>query len=145
MKQQQESEGISQFIKPEKVHEDNAGQPDVGPARDPEDGAVDCLGVVGLAEDTQSHGDSADDETGVVEIETVHPGSVRQPAKQEPSHRVGDPDDGDKEGGLVPRDTPGLGSVLRAVLLTSTLYLLTINIDIVLINNLFVLNYAALF
>ena len=120
MKQQQQSEGICQLIKSQKVHEDDAGKPDVGPACDPKDGTVDGLRGVGLAEHTQAHRDSADDETGVVEIETVDPGSVRQPAQQEPRHRVGDPDNREEEGCLVTLDIPGLGSVLSAVLLTST-------------------------
>ena len=80
MKQQQEPEGICQLIKSQKVHKDDAGQADVGPAGDAEDGAVDGLGGVGLAEHTQPHGEPADDETGVVEIETVDPGPVREPA-----------------------------------------------------------------
>ena len=120
LKQQQESEGICQLIKSQEVHKDDARKSDVGPACDAEDGAVDGLGGVGLAEHTQTHRDSADDEAGVVEIETVDPGSVRQPAQQEPRHSVGDPDNREEEGCLVTLDIPGLGSVLSAVALTST-------------------------
>ena len=115
LKQQQQSEGICQLIKSQKVHEDDAGKPDVGPACDPKDGTVYGLRGVGLAEHTQSHREPADDETGVVQIQSVDPGPVRQPAQQQPGHGVGDPDDGEEEGGLVPLDIPGLGSVLSSL------------------------------
>ena len=121
LKQQQESEGICQLIKSQEVHKDDARKSDVGPACDAEDGAVDGLGGVGLAEHTQSHRDTADDETRVVEIETVDPGSVREPAQQQAGHCVGDPDNREEEGGLVNLDIPGSGAVLSPEVLTSTL------------------------
>lgn len=76
LKQQQESEGICKFVKSEEVHEDDASETDVGPAGDTEDGAVYGLGVVVRAEDAGSHRDAADDETGVVQIQTVNPSPV---------------------------------------------------------------------
>ena len=97
MEQQQEPEGICKLVQPQQVHEDDTGETDVGSASDPEYCTVDDLSPVVCTEDTGSHGDPADDQAGVVEIETVDPLSVGEPPEKETSDCVGDPDDGQEE------------------------------------------------
>ena len=113
LEHQQQSKSVSKFVKSQEVDKDDAGQTDVGSTGHPEYGTVDGLSVVVLTEHAQSHWDPADDEAGVVEIETVNPGSVWEPAQEETGHSVGYPDDRQEEGCLVPLYPPGLSSVLR--------------------------------
>ena len=93
MEHEQQAESVCKFIKTEQIYEHDAGEADVCAGGGPEDGAVDGLGGVGVHEDGEAHGEAADDEADVVEVQTVDPGPVTEPAQAQPRHRVGDPDD----------------------------------------------------
>lgn len=113
MEHEQQAESVCKFIKTEQIYEHDAGEADVCAGGGPEDAAVDGLGGVGVHEDGEAHGEAADDEADVVEVQPVDPGSVAEPAQAQPRHRVGDPYDGEEEGGGGGRDAPGLGPVHR--------------------------------
>ena len=64
-------------------------------------------------EAAETHGDTTDDETGVVEIQSVDPLSVTQPAKTQPRHSVGDTNHRDQERGILLINLEFLCSVHR--------------------------------
>ena len=100
LEHEQQSESICKFVKAKEVDQDNTGEADIGPGGDAEDGAVDGLGGVGVHEHGETHRDAADDEAGVVQIQSVDPLSITEPAKAEPRHSVTDPyHQGELEGG----------------------------------------------
>ena len=111
LEHQQEAKSICQLVKTQQIDEDNTGQTNVGSTGHSEDGTVHNLPVVCRHEAAEAHGDATEDEAGVVEVESVDDALVAQPAKEKSSECVGNPDDGEEEGGLFFTDVPASSSV----------------------------------
>ena len=111
LEHEQQPERICQLVKTKEIHEHHTGQTDIGAAGDSEDGAVDDLPSVRGHEAAEAHGDAAEDEAGVVEVEPVDEAPITEPAKEEATKCVGDADDGEKERGVFLGDFPATSSV----------------------------------
>ena len=64
-------------------------------------GQYSYLGGVGRHVGAQAHGDTAYDQAGVVEVQTVDALSITQPTQDEPGDGVGNAYDGYQEGSIV--------------------------------------------
>ena len=106
LEHEQQPEGICQLVKTKEINEHHTGQTDIGAAGDSEDGAVDDLPSVRGHEAAEAHGDAAEDEAGVVEVESVDEAPITEPTKEEATKGVSDADDGEKERGVFLGDFP---------------------------------------
>ena len=106
LEHEQQPERICQLVKTKEIHEHHTGQTDIGATGDSEDGAVDDLPRVRGHEAAEAHGDAAEDEAGVVEVESVDHPLVAQPTKEKSAEGVCNTDDREKEGRLFFRDVP---------------------------------------
>ena len=106
LEHEQQPEGICQLVKTKEINEHHTGQTDIGATGDSEDGAVDDLPSVRGHEAAEAHGDAAEDEAGVVEVESVDEPPITKPTKEEATKGVGDADDGEKERGVFLGDFP---------------------------------------
>ena len=83
---------------------DDGGEGEVGRHEESKKQGHDGEAGVGRTEGEEKDGEGGEYYCRVGHHQGVHPGEVRDPAGDDPPQSVGDPDDGDEEGGVLHAD-----------------------------------------